>query len=83
MSHGPRPASPAQITRLMDELNFYVVPVLNVDGYLWTFSNNRNWRKNRAVNGGGAPAALLSCPARLQRTCRREHNSYTFRTSMC
>ena len=25
--------------------------VLNVDGYLFTFESNRNWRKNRADNG--------------------------------
>ena len=32
------------------------MPVLNVDGYLWTFADGgaRNWRKNRRDNGDGS-----------------------------
>lgn len=30
----------------------YVVPVLNPDGYEYSWTNNRYWRKNRRPNGG-------------------------------
>ncbi|XP_020637518.3 mast cell carboxypeptidase A [Pogona vitticeps] len=41
------------MTQLLDNMNFYVVPVLNVDGYVWTWRGpmTRMWRKNRAING--------------------------------
>uniref|UniRef100_A0A8D2Q6U2 Peptidase M14 domain-containing protein n=1 Tax=Varanus komodoensis TaxID=61221 RepID=A0A8D2Q6U2_VARKO len=35
------------MTKLLDNLNFYVVPVLNIDGYIWTWTQDRMWRKNR------------------------------------
>ncbi|MBK9128759.1 MAG: hypothetical protein IPM13_13310 [Phycisphaerales bacterium] len=44
-----------QITALVDQLDFYIVPVVNVDGYVysWQSSSTRLWRKNRRVNAGG------------------------------
>ncbi|XP_058846260.1 carboxypeptidase B-like isoform X3 [Acipenser ruthenus] len=36
------------MTTLLDNLVFYVVPVLNVDGYIYTWTNDRLWRKNRS-----------------------------------
>ncbi|XP_040286964.1 carboxypeptidase B [Bufo bufo] len=41
-----------QFTSLLNNLNFYVLPVLNVDGYAYTWSTNRMWRKTRSVNSG-------------------------------
>ncbi|XP_048361991.1 mast cell carboxypeptidase A-like [Sphaerodactylus townsendi] len=38
------------MTKLLDSMNFYVLPVFNVDGYVWTWTNNRFWRKNRSNN---------------------------------
>lgn len=38
--------------RLTDKVGVYVVPVLNPDGYEYTWTNNRMWRKNRRNNGG-------------------------------
>ncbi|XP_017293119.1 carboxypeptidase O-like [Kryptolebias marmoratus] len=39
----------AKIRRMMENLDFYVTPVLNVDGYIysWKDSTTRLWRKNR------------------------------------
>ncbi|XP_060623732.2 mast cell carboxypeptidase A-like [Anolis sagrei] len=38
------------MTKLLDNLNFYVLPVFNIDGYAWTWNKegDRMWRKNRA-----------------------------------
>jgi len=41
-----------EITYILDNVDFYVVPVVNPDGYNYTWSTNRNWRKNRRPNGG-------------------------------
>lgn len=37
--------------RLVDRAALYVIPVLNPDGYAYTWTNNRLWRKNRRNNG--------------------------------
>ncbi|XP_053316887.1 carboxypeptidase B-like [Spea bombifrons] len=42
--------SDAQFTNLLDNLDFYVLPVLNVDGYVYTWTTNRLWRKTRSIN---------------------------------
>ncbi|KAM4814896.1 mast cell carboxypeptidase A [Thomomys bottae] len=36
------------MTKLLDRMNFYVLPVFNVDGYIWSWTQNRLWRKNRS-----------------------------------
>ncbi|XP_053565978.1 mast cell carboxypeptidase A-like [Bombina bombina] len=36
------------MTKLMDSANFHVLPVFNVDGYVWTWTYDRMWRKNRS-----------------------------------
>jgi len=33
--------------QLLDEAEFVIIPVLNVDGYVYTWTNDRLWRKNR------------------------------------
>ncbi|XP_034295166.1 mast cell carboxypeptidase A-like [Pantherophis guttatus] len=38
------------MTLLLDNINFYVLPVFNIDGYVWTWSKDRMWRKNRSNN---------------------------------
>ncbi|XP_037683502.1 mast cell carboxypeptidase A [Choloepus didactylus] len=38
------------MTKLLDRMNFYVLPVFNVDGYIWSWTQNRLWRKNRSKN---------------------------------
>jgi len=44
----------ATVTNLMDRAEFFLVPVFNLDGYLYTWSTNRFWRKNRRPNGGAS-----------------------------
>lgn len=41
------------ITSLVDSLEIYVVPCYNPDGYTYSHTTNRYWRKNRRVNGDG------------------------------
>lgn len=37
---------------LLEGFTFYIIPVLNVDGYAYSRSNDRMWRKNREPNTG-------------------------------
>ncbi|XP_054575737.1 carboxypeptidase B2 [Eptesicus fuscus] len=37
-------------TNLLRQVDFYVMPVVNVDGYDYTWKTNRMWRKNRSVH---------------------------------
>jgi murein tripeptide amidase MpaA len=43
-----------QIKNLVDNLEIYVLPVFNVDGYAYTWSNDRLWRKTRRPNPGSS-----------------------------
>ncbi|XP_054441257.1 mast cell carboxypeptidase A [Pteronotus mesoamericanus] len=38
------------MTKVLDRMNFYVLPVFNIDGYIWSWKQNRMWRKNRSKN---------------------------------
>jgi hypothetical protein len=48
--------SDSAVRALMDSTQFYFVPLVNVDGYIytWTGSSTRLWRKNRRANAGGS-----------------------------
>lgn len=48
-SHGTNP----QVTELVDGLEFLIVPVSNPDGYVYSWTTDRFWRKNRRNNGNG------------------------------
>nr|XP_033803787.1 carboxypeptidase B2 isoform X2 [Geotrypetes seraphini] len=37
-----------QLMKILKYLDFYVLPVMNVDGYEYTWTTNRMWRKNRS-----------------------------------
>ncbi|XP_041638083.1 carboxypeptidase B2 [Cheilinus undulatus] len=42
------------ITDILDSMDVYILPVMNPDGYSYTWTTNRMWRKNRSasnVNG--------------------------------
>ncbi|KAM6178217.1 carboxypeptidase B2 [Rhynchocyon petersi] len=38
-------------TNFLKYVDFYVMPVMNVDGYDYTWKKNRMWRKNRSSHG--------------------------------
>jgi len=38
--------------RLLDTFQFVIIPVFNVDGYIYTHTTDRMWRKNRRPNTG-------------------------------
>ncbi|KFP47475.1 Carboxypeptidase B [Cathartes aura] len=41
------------MTTLLNSLDFYVLPVVNIDGYVYTWTKDRMWRKTRSKNAGG------------------------------
>jgi murein tripeptide amidase MpaA len=45
-------ATDPDIKRLVDTTEFYLVPIMNPDGYEYTWTNTRLWRKNRRNNAG-------------------------------
>jgi carboxypeptidase A2 len=45
------PSDP-QVQYLVDTYDWYLLPVVNPDGYSYTWSNDRMWRKNRTPNLG-------------------------------
>nr|XP_033813517.1 carboxypeptidase B [Geotrypetes seraphini] len=44
----------SEITNLLNNLDFYILPVLNIDGYVYTWTNNRMWRKTRSKNANSS-----------------------------
>jgi len=38
------------ITSLVDRIEWSIIPIVNRDGYVYTWTTNRMWRKNRRVN---------------------------------
>ncbi|XP_041419331.1 mast cell carboxypeptidase A-like isoform X1 [Xenopus laevis] len=41
------------IRELVKSLTFYILPVFNIDGYVWTWTEDRMWRKNRSPSDDG------------------------------
>jgi len=46
-----------EIVKLTSEMVWYVVPVMNPDGYEYTFSHDRMWRKTRTPHNSYCPGA--------------------------
>ncbi len=42
------------VTALVNNVNWYIVATCNPDGYQYTISTDRLWRKNRRANAGGS-----------------------------
>jgi murein tripeptide amidase MpaA len=43
-----------RVKNILDSVRIVIAPVANPDGYLYTWSSERFWRKNRRSNGGGS-----------------------------
>ena len=43
----------AQVTGIMQDIRWHILPVINPDGYTYAWDQNRLWRKNRRNNGDG------------------------------
>eukprot|EP00755_Sulcionema_specki_P018242 Sspe_Gene.66394::Locus_39233_Transcript_1_1_Confidence_1.000_Length_1047::g.66394::m.66394/K01291/CPB1; carboxypeptidase B len=48
------------VRRILNNMAIWVVPVLNIDGYDYTWNGNRLWRKNRSFNSGGSRGVDLN-----------------------
>uniref|UniRef100_A0A3Q2QPB9 Carboxypeptidase B n=1 Tax=Fundulus heteroclitus TaxID=8078 RepID=A0A3Q2QPB9_FUNHE len=46
--------SDSEMTNLLNNMDVYVLPVFNVDGYVFTHTNNRMWRKTRSKKSGSS-----------------------------
>ncbi|XP_060623731.2 mast cell carboxypeptidase A-like [Anolis sagrei] len=38
----------SNMKNILDNMNLYIVPLVNIDGYVWSWTQNRFWRKNRS-----------------------------------
>jgi len=47
-------------TKLLNKFEFVVAPVINPDGYEYSFTGNRLWRKNRSKNADGSRGVDLN-----------------------
>ncbi|KAM4626803.1 carboxypeptidase O [Discoglossus pictus] len=45
--------SDPQIKRILEHVDFYILPVLNIDGYIYTWTTDRLWRKSRSRHNNG------------------------------
>ena len=50
--------SDARVTQLLDNVEVWIMPVGNPDGYQYTFTNERLWRKNLRDNDGDGQTTL-------------------------
>ncbi len=46
-------AGDARVVELLNNAEVIFVPIINPDGYVYTWTNNRMWRKTRVNNGNG------------------------------
>jgi murein tripeptide amidase MpaA len=49
-----------QVTDLVNSVNWYIVPTMNPDGYAYTITTDRLWRKNLRNNGDGSTGVDLN-----------------------
>jgi carboxypeptidase A2 len=43
----------SQVTSIMQDIRWHILPVINPDGYTYAWDQDRLWRKNRRNNGDG------------------------------
>ncbi|XP_072858728.2 carboxypeptidase B2 isoform X1 [Pogona vitticeps] len=51
LNRNPRESIDVSMAELLQHLDFYIMPVMNVDGYEYTWTNKRMWRKSRSEHG--------------------------------
>jgi len=51
----------AEITKMVDAIDWYIVPLLNVDGNEYTHTKDRMWRKTRMPNAGSSCVGTDPC----------------------
>ena len=54
------PGSNARVDSLVQARDIWILPVANPDGYEYTFTNDRLWRKTRSPQAGGAVGVDLN-----------------------
>ncbi|XP_056392630.1 carboxypeptidase O-like [Hyla sarda] len=42
------------IKKALDNMDFYIVPVLNIDGFIYSWTTDRLWRKSRSPHNNGS-----------------------------
>ncbi|KAK1989830.1 zinc carboxypeptidase, partial [Colletotrichum falcatum] len=47
-------SSDAEVKSFVDKYDFYIFPVVNPDGFIYTQTTNRLWRKNRQTTAGSS-----------------------------
>ncbi|KAF6823164.1 zinc carboxypeptidase [Colletotrichum musicola] len=47
-------ATSSEVKSFVDKYDFYIFPVVNVDGFIYTQTTNRLWRKNRQTTPGSS-----------------------------
>lgn len=52
--------SDPRVTSLVDDNEFYIIPIVNPDGYQYSWDFQRLWRKNRRNNGNGTTGVDLN-----------------------
>ena len=43
-----------EIVEILNNINIFIAPTINIDGYIYSWEVNRMWRKNRRNNGDGS-----------------------------
>ncbi|XP_075462876.1 carboxypeptidase O-like [Ascaphus truei] len=41
------------LTNVLNQVDFYIVPVINIDGYIYSWTTERLWRKTRSPHNNG------------------------------
>jgi len=46
-SLSPSSMQDAEVTRMVNTIEWTIIPIVNTDGYVYSWTNDRLWRKNR------------------------------------
>ena len=51
------------VKSILDKFDFYILPVVNPDGFVYSQTNDRMWRKNRQSRSGASCIGTDVCPS--------------------